>query len=450
MAVKPFVYLDFLITMKDLQPDGRFTVSASGPAHVSELGTSVTEIPVFIAEQYREALSRLERRKLTPAELMELGERLAGLMLPGGVRQLYDRCLAMLPQGEGVRLRLRIEDLRLAALPWEFVWLRKSGGERTQADFLALQKRSSVTRYEVIGEPAPPLRGDKKTLKIVVVMANPDGTPALDFEPDERAIGSAIDALRATTSAVEGEVVKDATRAKLEEAVHGADVFHFAGHGEFAESDEVGPGGNFVKKGMIYLEGSDRKKDPYYAHQLAIVLGNAGVRLVVLGACNTASRDEGGAWTGVAPALVQRNLQAVVAMQYPLRDVNAEPFLTKLYQRILAGYTIDEAIFEGRIAIFNNPKGDRDWGVPVLYLRARDGILFPAPQSGASGKGPVIKGQLSLGDVETGAEATAVDVDNVYSGEVRGSVVAKTVKGKVIGVQAGNVGGHPGDSDESR
>jgi CHAT domain len=126
-------------------------------------------------------------------------------------------------------------------------------------------------------------------------------------------------------------------------------------------------------------------------------LGNAGVRLVVLGACNSASRDAGGAWSGVAPALVRENIPAVVAMQFKVLDQNAGLFMAHLYSGVLGGFTIDEAIFEGRQALFKRGGlEDRDWGVPVVYLRARDGVLFPltkptgiAAQSG--GRGPLIQ-----------------------------------------------------------
>ena len=45
----------------------------------------------------------------------------------------------------------------------------------------------------------------------------------------------------------------------------------------------------------------------------------------------------------------------------------------------LAGQPIDAAVTEGRLAIFNQTdESERDWGVPVLYLRAEagEGVLF--------------------------------------------------------------------------
>ena len=122
------------------------------------------------------------------------------------------------------------------------------------------------------------------------------------------------------------------------------------------------------------------------ANLLAPGAGGEGVRLVVLGACNSASRDEYGAWTGVAPALVRERMPAVVAMQFRVADTQASAFMRKFYKLVLSGYPVDQAVTEGRRLIYRNPgpQGDwakiRDWGTPVLYLRSPDGVLFPAPE----------------------------------------------------------------------
>ncbi len=41
-----------------------------------------------------------------------------------------------------------------------------------------------------------------------------------------------------------------------------------------------------------------------------------------------------------------------------------------------ADLPIERAVSAGRIAAYNADKHGRDWGVPVLYLRAADGMLF--------------------------------------------------------------------------
>jgi hypothetical protein len=279
----------------------------------------------------------------------------------------------------------------------------------------------------------------------VLVEANPVDTDELDLEADERAVAAAINDLQKRAGAIDPVVVKNATPDKLLSAVSGgADVFHFAGHGVF-EAGEPDAGGAFVKKGKILLERPDGTSERYDSEQLAVVLGNAGVRLAVLGACNSAARDAGGAWTGVAPALVRQNVPAVVAMQYKVRDHNAATFLAHVYARALAGYTIDEAVFAGRQAVFNRTRGEeQEWGVPVLYLRAGDGVLFPAPPAGEMGGGSArVDVQLKLATVR--GEVIGADIGTVLEGRISVNQVIDTVEsgGRVMGVKIGTLGGPP-------
>jgi hypothetical protein len=167
--------------------------------------------------------------------------------------------------------------------------------------------------------------------------------------------------------------------------------------------------------------------------------------LAVLGACNSAARDEGGAWTGVAPALARENLAAVLAMQLPLQDQNAAHFLAHLYTRVLGGYTIDEAVFEGRHSVYSHTGlENRDWGVPALYLRAAGGVLFPIPPAppGAAEE-PLVLVQRKLGTVL--GEAIGAEVDAILSGrlEVRDSINVVGPGGKTVGVRIGRLGGSP-------
>jgi hypothetical protein len=102
------------------------------------------------------------------------------------------------------------------------------------------------------------------------------------------------------------------------------------------------------------------------------------VRLAVLGACEGGRRDQVNAWTGVVPALTRAGIPAVVGMQYKIRDKNAIVFSRRFYRALAAGQPIDAAVTDGRLAILNRSGDDeRDWGVPVLYLRTGEGVLFP-------------------------------------------------------------------------
>ena len=77
----------------------------------------------------------------------------------------------------GLRLRLRVESLSLAALPWEYTYVQRAAGEEVDSDFLGLQRKVSIARYETIGAPLKPLEAKEK-IRIVAALANPIDHPA--------------------------------------------------------------------------------------------------------------------------------------------------------------------------------------------------------------------------------------------------------------------------------
>lgn len=446
-------YRDFPIEMTGLQPDGTCRVRVIGQTPGGEMSASEAETVQFDPAEFRPFLLQLEYGGISRAALIDFGEKLAGLLLPGRVRNLFLAGQQALGTNEGLRLRLRIEPLPLAALPWEYAHVGRTAGEKLPADFLGLQRRISITRYETVGPPLEPIQG-KDTIRIVVALANPitsnpAALPPLNVAADQEAIETAIRLLDEQAPGVESVILERASRAKFLEALPGADIFHFAGHGVFEES-ELLPDGRFRRRGKILLEGENKTEDPFDSDLLAVNLGNAGVRLAVLGACSTAARDDGGAWTGVAPALVRENIPAVVAMQFKVKDKNAARFMAFLYLRVLAGYSIDEAIFEGRQALFSQPLNDedQDWGVPVLYLRAADGVLFPLPESDTAGEvadaeaeSPVVRIQRRLGVVR--GESIGLEVGHILSGQadIQESIDVVERGGRAVGVRIETLGG---------
>ena len=152
-----------------------------------------------------------------------------------------------------------------------------------------------------------------------------------------------------------------------------------------AGTDGHGPGGAgefgvaaLEGKGALVLVAEDGGAELFPVEKLAPNLVGRNIRLAVFGACQTARRDQYNAWTGVAPALTRAGIPAVVAMQYNIRDASAIAFSRRFYKALAAGETIDAAVTDGRLAIFNRSRlEERDWGVPVLYLRTPGGALLP-------------------------------------------------------------------------
>lgn len=369
----------------------------------------------------RTRLPLLEGRELNTEQAIAFGEDLAAALLPPRARLFLTRSLERLRDDEALRVRLKLDTPSLADLPWEYVYLAEPDtppGQKGPGGFLVLNRRLSLVRHEVIGqaleEPLSPVAG--APLRVVSIMANPAGLPELDLDAErellERALGR--------VGNVEAEFYPDATADTLRHALsRDAHVFHFAGHGRF-ESEHGESVGSSEGQGYLALVGEHGEEHDLPSGELALGLRHRNVRLAVLGASEAGRRDSVNAWTGVAHALTLAGIPAVIGMQMSIRNRNAVAFSQRLYQALADGKTVDEAVAVGRIAIFTraDQPDERDWGVPVLYLRAADGVLFPKPDAAATagdGAGAAVAGPHASARIDT--RALRVAMVNAFSRE---------------------------------
>ncbi len=375
-------------------------------------------------------LKRLEDRELTEDDLIEIGRGLSVLILPidnvpgkASIREMLARRL-LTAAGKGVRLRLRLPRI-LAGLPWEYAYVDRAGGDGMDG-FLALDPRVAFVRDEVFGTlPVTPVSGD---LRVVVALASAPDLAQLDLASELKIISTAMNGVPgATLTAVE-----NATLAKLQAAVPGAHIFHFAGHGDFALEMGDLPG-TYTGTGALAFQ--DQRVD---AEQLGVNLRGQQIRLAVLAGCETGRRQGLSVWSGIAPALTKVDIPAVVANQYSIKDTSAIAFSERFYQALAGGLPLEDAVAAGRLAVYNQDPEGRDWGVPVLYLRAANGHLFegvtnPAlreqARSAAQADVVVRTGKVGPHGVVYGAE-----VHEALEGKLSISVTTGDVSGKVIGV----------------
>jgi hypothetical protein len=390
-------------------------------------------------------VGKLDQRNLDRDRLFKLGQQLADLALPEGVvRTLFQQSLTALKDNEGLRLRLRIDPVELAQLPWEYLTLPQAEGEPKSTDFLALRPEISIVRTDTVEAPARALP-DRDTVQVVGIFSSPFDQDPLDIDQEKAVLEEAVRQLNEAAGQDLIEVKwsqrpanRDAVQQVLSE---GADVFHYAGHAIYEK---------ISREGKIILEGEgeddEYDSDFYSGEQLAQLLRSAGIRLAVLGACETGRRDGQNVWSGVAPALTREKIPAVIANQFKILDKNAIWLTAKVYHRVLAGYTIDEALSEARRAIYQQSDlENRDWGVPVLYLHDQSGVLFPLLETDnlteerQSGQ-PFLKIAMSLDTIE--GEAIGLDADEFSSGKVDVDMKVKKVEkdGKVTGAKLGKIG----------
>ena len=367
-------------------------------------------VEVTIPPDLRGKLRKLDRRRLSSREIIQVGEDLAGLLFPDRVRPNLERSKARIGDTQGLRILLTLDAYELADIPWEYIYLADQDTPQDQKDstgFLALDRRVSILRApkleQVTTELAPV---PNQALRMIVLLSNPEGTADLNIQTEQANIDKAVREIQD----IAVHYYPDATIDSLEDATtNEAHIFHFSGHAKF--NVELGS-----KEGVGFLEltAEGGGKEEFGALKLASLLKGLGVRLALLGACESSRVDRINAWTGIAPALMRAGIPAVVGMQYSVFDENAVYFSKAFYTVLAAGKSIDEAVSAGRRAISVRTDDDeRDWGAPVLYLRAEgDGVLFPRATDKA-GETLAIAENKIRGDLKDSFQASLDQIDVV-------------------------------------
>ncbi len=370
-------------------------------------------------------LAKIAGRRANEDLLLDLGAMLFDALLQGSVATAYRACLnSARARGHALRLRLTIDPPELAALPWEFLF-------DTQEDaFLAISPQTAVVRYLPVQAPATPAAIDLP-LRVLVVSATPQDFSLIDAERGASTVKEALAELAGEKRA-EVEIVEHATAAAITQAMRRVrpHIFHFIGHGAF-ENDRA----------MVLLEdeaGNGRAVSDRTFREF--LTGYADTRLVLLSACQSATVSTQQPMVGLAPRLLQRQVAAVVAMQYPIPQAAAFVFARDFYRSVALGYPLEAAVTEGRRGIYLEGGGEADWAIPVLFLRAQDGTLFAPAQADAPGTangGPGAPA-VQIGDVASGGL--------VIAGPVSG-VAAYHISGPVHQQRHGRRARHPGGAD---
>lgn len=389
-----------------------------------------------------------------------LGEALAAALLPPDVwNALNSKITQATAVQEGVRVRLMLSGSELNNWPWEFMVFNRAGGEIKISDFLALMPNVSLVRHTATPLPAWSVEA-KVPARVLVAVASPSGWPKLQVAEERSVVVQALEGC-AQLNLVS---VEHAQRSQLPNKANPAHLFHFAGHGKFEKVQSSVPGA-YEGTASIILEDGYGDEDSLDAELLAVQLRDAGVRVAVLGACQTAQRDDLGAWSSVAEALLKAELGAVVGMQFPVRDKTALCFAQHFYGALAVGLSIDEAVAASRVAVAGS--GDaRGWATPVLYLRSPDGVIFtefasdPAldtPRAKAYQEIDVLRGKatnvvigvMTDGSVEAeqrtkvvdkGASLKNVVIEKMTGGTLDAKQDIGEVKGKSINVSIDELG----------
>jgi CHASE2 domain-containing sensor protein len=303
---------------------------------------------------------------VTGPDLEALGQQLYDFLFKTGddgkLGTLLDRSLGAVTQVEqGLRLRLQLDEGNpdVAAMPWEF--LRR----RLDKRFMACQALTPVVRFL---EVPIPLRRMEATLPLSVLVVIPQ-VEGLAVELEVSQIEQALAPMKsaARMKVLQNIVTPETLRAEL--ARQSYDVLHFIGHGDFDG-----------KRGTLRFNDDAGKPLPVDHETLGRLVANeTTLRLVVLNSCKGAALSATDAFVGMAPRLVEAGVPAVVAMQYPITEQEAQCFVNAFYGSLFDGQdrgSVDAAICQSRAALELKFAGTRAFAVPAVFMRYNEGILF--------------------------------------------------------------------------
>jgi CHASE2 domain-containing sensor protein len=298
--------------------------------------------------------------------LKALGERLYGFLFRTGpdakLATLLDRSLGAATQAHhGLRIRLQLDEANpdVAAVPWEYLY-------RPADDlFMATRVETPIVRYLSVGVPLRRLEVRLPLNMLVLIPAVEQLNTALEVSLLDEAAGSMRGAVK--MNVLDGIVTPDRVEDVLRRDRY--DIVHFVGHGDFA-GDRPTLRFNDAAGGPLAVDHETLGR---------LVQNEMTLRLVVLNSCKGAAMSSTRAFLGMAPRLVQAGVPAAVAMQYPIRDDEALCFVKAFYGALFEGDhrgSVDFAICSARSALDRAFPGTRAFGVPVVFMRYRHGVLF--------------------------------------------------------------------------
>jgi hypothetical protein len=290
------------------------------------------------------------------------GQELFEMLFSGEVKVRYSMGLGQARQQgkKGLRLKLHVDAPELAKLPWEFLY------DATRHEYLGLSARTPLVRYLDTSDSIEPLTV-KAPLKILVMVANPEGLSQLNVERERENLERATRDLQ-KDGLVELTWLEESTWSALmhklwNDTYH---IFHFIGHGAFGSDSNEGSIAFAHDDGTPYLLPASRLAD--------LLSNNNDLRLVFLNSCEGARGSEGNAVSSAAEVLVKRGVPAVLAMQYKISDDAAIAFAQNFYEAVAARIPVDAAVTQARVAV--RMGSAVEWGTPVLFMRSPDGRLF--------------------------------------------------------------------------
>lgn len=276
----------------------------------------------------------------------------------------------------------------LVHLPWEQLYVPDT--EMRVGVALGMDRRTTLTRVlaaeKSFSYPYP--TADNMRILLIEAPAPQDdaaaGKPAFVDSHQVAATVSAVlekypDQISVTS---EGVVSRDRLHATIRaHATHAFTVVHYVGYARFNRAED--------ELALWDTTSDDKSKVDWVGeYDFAALFDYPSPQLVVLQACTGPGSDRNlvpGDLTVLAKRLLRQGVQAVIACQFPIPDIQAaKDLIGSLYAGLVAGKSVRTAVQEARDQL-----SERPWTQPALFAQhPGDLYLLPRPRPQGIAIGP--------------------------------------------------------------
>ena len=262
---------------------------------------------------------------------------------------------ALLALPVGTRLQITTEDPSVAAAGWEYL---RTPDETLLAGRLCFvrglpegQRPRHVVRRDIGSQGAA-------ALEIVAIPVSPVDEPrVLNVETEWQGIRDAVQAAQKGVKLVR---VRPPTVGQMERTLNGqaATIIHFMGHSNSVDG-----------KSALLFEDERGRSFVVKPHDFADSL-DENILLVLLNSCRSAYAVDWTEFGNIARGLVRQGVPYALGMQFVIPDKAAIALSAALYDFLLNGRTVEDAVRRTRRALFQDTSlAYREWlgGIPVLY-----------------------------------------------------------------------------------
>lgn len=392
-------YEEFRIELTpNLQSAGTWNVNLVECPIKTLVGSKGVINPQFTRQQLRRLRSRSGWPD--PPTLKMIGQSVWNSVMTPQLDGAFEASLAFLEaQAQGKRLRVTLvilgqgsetaggNGIKLSELPVEALY-------KDAHQFLATDVKTPVSRSLQAKPDREPHR-ITLPLRVLIVVAAPNDKPPASVADESQAIRNALAMHAGLGGAIQLEFCEPPTRDELKKRLSSKPyhILHFVGHGGFdIFGDVLNP-----RSYLCLIRSDNSNSDPIDADDLANLLRNTGIRLVVFTACQSAAAtpvdntiipvvdDEPyniSAFEGIAQRILSgfSDVTAAVAMQFDLESEAAVNFTRVFYENLLRSEkNLDEVVTLARRELALLPRfgtGHRAWITPTVYWRCKDGKVF--------------------------------------------------------------------------